>query len=281
MPPLSGPVEYLVIGHLTKDLTPDGPALGGTASYSGLTAQAHGLQVGILTSFGSDLDVGPLHELKIHNVPAKESTTFWNIYEETGRKQVLKARATGLVSKDIPKPWRIADIVHIAPIAGEVDFDLINAFKGQFICMTPQGWLRRWDEDGVISPVSPELLFEQLPSAQLVVFSEEDLPSGGTMLSELASYCERLVLTSGPNAVSVFEQGVRSEYSIPTVESVDATGAGDIFAASLFIHYYYHRDLQRAVQHAIEIAAQSVTRVGLESCPTVNELKSFTAITTR
>lgn len=281
MPPLPGPVDYLVIGHLTRDLTSEGPILGGTAAYSGRTAQAHGLKVGILTSFGSDLDTGPLQEVEIVNVPSDQTTTFVNIYEETGRKQVLKARAKRLNSKDIPYPWRTTELVHIAPIAGEVDFELVDSFKDGFICMTPQGWLRQWDEEGVISPASPDFLVDLLQFAQLVVISEEDLPSDGPTLSELSSHCERLVLTSGPNTVSAYEHGDRSEFSIPTVASVDTTGAGDIFAAALFIHFYYLGDLQSAVQHAIEIAAHSVTRKGLDSCPTVDELKAFTSISTR
>ena len=32
LPPLD-PIDYLVIGHVTQDLTPNGPLLGGTASY--------------------------------------------------------------------------------------------------------------------------------------------------------------------------------------------------------------------------------------------------------
>ena len=41
------PVDYLIIGHITLDLTPDGPRLGGTVTYSALMAQALGLRVGI------------------------------------------------------------------------------------------------------------------------------------------------------------------------------------------------------------------------------------------
>ena len=37
------PVDYLVIGHVAHDLTPDGWRLGGTAAYSALTAQALGM----------------------------------------------------------------------------------------------------------------------------------------------------------------------------------------------------------------------------------------------
>ncbi len=45
------PVDYLVIGHIARDLTPSGPRLGGTVAYSGLTARALGLRVGIVTSW--------------------------------------------------------------------------------------------------------------------------------------------------------------------------------------------------------------------------------------
>jgi hypothetical protein len=36
------PVDYLVIGHVAHDLTPEGWRLGGTAAYSALTARALG-----------------------------------------------------------------------------------------------------------------------------------------------------------------------------------------------------------------------------------------------
>ena len=34
------PVDYLIIGHILQDLTPEGTQIGGTAAYSGLTAAA-------------------------------------------------------------------------------------------------------------------------------------------------------------------------------------------------------------------------------------------------
>ena len=46
------PVDYLVIGHVTEDLTPTGPRLGGTAAFAALTARAFGLRTGIVTSVG-------------------------------------------------------------------------------------------------------------------------------------------------------------------------------------------------------------------------------------
>ena len=48
------PVDYLVIGHVAHDLTPEGFRLGGTTAYSALTAQALGLRVGIVTASGPE-----------------------------------------------------------------------------------------------------------------------------------------------------------------------------------------------------------------------------------
>jgi hypothetical protein len=50
------PIDYLVIGHLTKDLTPQGSRMGGTASFASLTGKALGMRVGIITSCGNDID---------------------------------------------------------------------------------------------------------------------------------------------------------------------------------------------------------------------------------
>ena len=49
----SKPLDYLTIGHITKDLAASGFTLGGTASYSPLTANAFGLKSGIFTSYAA------------------------------------------------------------------------------------------------------------------------------------------------------------------------------------------------------------------------------------
>ncbi len=43
-------LDYLVVGHVTEDITPQGVMLGGGVTYSALTAKAMGLKVGIITS---------------------------------------------------------------------------------------------------------------------------------------------------------------------------------------------------------------------------------------
>ena len=38
------PIDYLIIGHISQDITPSGIQLGGTAAYAALTARACGLR---------------------------------------------------------------------------------------------------------------------------------------------------------------------------------------------------------------------------------------------
>ena len=68
------PVDYLVIGHVSQDLTPSGARLGGTASYSSLTAKALGLRVGVYTASGPETD------LKILQDVSQKGTTWSVIY---------------------------------------------------------------------------------------------------------------------------------------------------------------------------------------------------------
>ena len=70
------PIDYLVLGHVTQDITPAGLMLGGTVTYAALTAQALGCKAGIVTSARADLDLEPLNGIPVHLIPAEFSTTF-------------------------------------------------------------------------------------------------------------------------------------------------------------------------------------------------------------
>ena len=80
-------IDYLVIGHLSLDITPEGKRLGGTAAYSALTAKALGLQVGIVTSWGYELPLDILEGIQIINYPTERSTTYENVPTSNGRIQ--------------------------------------------------------------------------------------------------------------------------------------------------------------------------------------------------
>src|SRR5271157_4759209 len=110
------PIDYLVIGHVTQDLTAEGPLLGGTASYSALTAKALGLRVGIVTACESSLSLEELAGIAISALDSDVTTTFENTLTTAGRIQYIHQRAPALDASLIPETWRSTPIVHFGPV---------------------------------------------------------------------------------------------------------------------------------------------------------------------
>jgi hypothetical protein len=267
------PVDYLVIGHLTKDLTPQGPRLGGTASYAALTAQALGLRVGVVTSWAADLPVNSLRGLPIASFPAEQTTTFENILTPQGRIQYLHAVAPSLDFYMVPEPWRSASIVHLGPVAQEVEPSLVRSFASALIGVTPQGWLRAWDKEGRIHSTEwPEAAFV-LERAGAAVISIDDVEGDESRIEELAASCHILAVTEGSDGARLYWNGDVRHFHTPEVRLVDDTGAGDIFAAALFTRLYTTRDPWEAARFATQISALSVTRAGLDGIPTPSEIQ--------
>jgi sugar/nucleoside kinase (ribokinase family) len=270
-PPDSYPaVRYLIVGHVAKDLTPRGPRLGGTAAYSALTARALGYAPGLVTAYDNNIDLTPLAGLACAGVASASSTTFENIYSPAGRKQYLRARALPLTLAAVPVAWRTVPIIHIGPIAGEVPADLVNALAGdgQFVGLTPQGWMRRWDDEGQVWPASwPEAL-TLLPLVTATVTSLEDLQGDWDTAQRWAAVAQTLVITEGAHGCTVFARGQAAQHlPAPAVNEVDPTGAGDVFAAAFFVRLHETHSPHEAARFANGVAANSVTQVGLAGVP--------------
>ncbi|MFA9402132.1 MAG: PfkB family carbohydrate kinase [Anaerolineales bacterium] len=266
-------VDYLIIGHVTKDLTANGPALGGTATYSSLTALALGKRAAIITSGGPDLDLHPLSEVSIHLVPSQDSTIFANEYLPEGRLQSIRATAASLTSTDIPDKWRVAPIVHIAPMANEVDYSILDMFPQALICLTPQGWLRRWGPSGEVWLENWKIIQDQISRASAVVFSIEDLEGNEEAIEQISRICEILAITDGSRGARVFWADEWRQIPAPAAEEIDPTGAGDIFAAAFFIFLNDGHSPWAAARLANHLAAFSVSRSGIASIPRSTEVK--------
>jgi len=270
------PVDYLLIGHLTVDETPAGPRLGGTVTYSALMAQALGLRVGIVTSWGAELSLDPLNHIPVASFPTDRSTTFENIYTKEGRIQFLKHTAPALDFYHVPEPWRQAGIVHLAPVAQEVEPGLVRSFPSGLIGVTPQGWLRGWTKDGrVFKSEWPEASFV-LPRVGAAVLSVEDLEKDERRIDEMAALCHVLAVTEGNQGARLYWNGDVRRFRPPRVEVVDETGAGDIFAACFFARLSTTRDPWEAARFATQLSAISVSRPGLAGIPTPEEIEACT-----
>lgn len=268
------PIDYLLVGHITQDLVNSGARIGGTVTYSGLTARALGLSVGIVTSCRPDMDFSAYEGIQIVNNAAEQNTTFRNIRSEYGRQQYLYHKANLLNASHIPDLWKDAPIIHLGPVANEVDPSMINLFINKFVFLTPQGWLRDTDSDKRVLPVPWNLTPELTAKASAIVISTEDVQGDEGQIVELASLCPLLVVTENKYGARVYWNGDVRHFAAPEVTLIEDTGAGDIFAAAFFARLAKTNDPWESTQFAVKLSAASVMRKYLDSIPSVEEINS-------
>jgi len=270
------PPDYLIIGHITRDLIEDGSRLGGTAVYSSLLAQRLGLKVALFTSCEKELSLDSLSGIEIYNQGSNNTTTFNNRYSSEGRQQLLLNRAPDLDLNQLPPAWRKARTVHLAPVAGELSHTSRNYFPDSAVYYSLQGWLRDWDQDGLINPVSfPELETGPTPPAGAFL-SLEDIGTDRGQLDRLMNVFPVLVLTLGKEGAELYiNQGMTKIHPRSSTE-IDPTGAGDIFAAAFIIEKEIRgKPAYDSACYASALAAISVTRPGIQGIATLEEIQEL------
>lgn len=268
--------DYLVVGHISKDLTDDPPGYvpGGTALYATLTAQRLGLQAAMVTSFAVEDDhlLAPARDagVWIHRVPSGHTTTFKNSYDANGnRRQIISGHASPITVEDIPGAWRHTTIVHLGPIAHELDADMPSHFNVPLLGITPQGWLRSWDPGGRIVhtawPLPPALL--GLPPGAFVVISIEDVDNDEEILHRYINNIGSIAVTQGDGEAYLCTGEECALVPALTARPVDPTGAGDVFAAALFVRYRETHDLADSARFAHAAAALIIEGFGPSAVP--------------
>ena len=270
-----GHLNYLIIGHVTRDIHKGGSTLGGTAAYSAVCARALGRTPAILTAGEKSQPIRELKGLLIKWKTSAHSTTFENKETDHGREQILHSVADPLLPEDVPLDWRSSPIVHLGPVAGEVDPGIIDIFPDSFIGITPQGWMRARDENNAVHFHPWDHSDRLLQRADAVVLSIEDVMGDEDLIQSYVSRTNILVVTKGYNGARVYWKEDVRHFSAPKVPVVDPVGAGDIFATAFFDRLEITCDPWESARRAIQIASRSVTRVGLASVPTTQEIHSF------
>ena len=264
--------DYVIIGHITQDITPDGKTPGGTALYSGLTAHALGMSVGIYTSYSKECNPPLPADIDLVNNESKKTSTFKNIQTQHGRVQYIFSKAKNLDANKIPDPWKKTKILHIGPVANEVALKSLCVSPETLICITPQGCLRQWDDEGKISYKSWQVNDTCLHLADLVVLSIVDVQHNEDDIEKIASHVKILVVTEGAHGARVYWNGDVRRFPAKRVTEIESTGAGDIFATSFFYRYIHTRNPWESARFANQLASNSVTRILLDGIPTREEI---------
>lgn len=268
------PIDYLVIGHITQDMVDGGVLLGGTASYAALTAHALGLKTALVSSCPKWLALPELAAVRVYRKFSQFATTFENREINGKRSQFVHQTAAMIGPDDIPPDYLHTRIVHLGPVAGEVYPTIIDLFPDAFIGITPQGWMREWKTDGVVHYRQWPDADKLLERADAVVLSIEDLCGNEDLIGEYAHKTRILAVTEGAEGARIYWNGDVHHISAPGMDITDPTGAGDIFAAVFFSRLFTIKDPWKAGEQAVQLASQSVSRFGLSSIPTKDEIKN-------
>ena len=272
---MSDTLDYLVIGHVTRDILPDDSyVVGGTVSYAALTVAALRRSVGIVTSVSRGFDLSAFHGLATVSCSmAEHTTTFRNQYVNGSRRQVVYGVAEQLTPHSIPEAWSSPAIVHVGPIMGECDPALVTSFpESTFVGITPQGWMRSTNGGGEILHQPWHGADSLLSHASAVVFSIHDILGDWDIARSYAAVAPLLAVTTGREGGVLFINGEPVRFPALTVDEADPTGAGDIFAAVFFDALVHEVPPVEAACFAACVASRSVTRVGLSGVPTAEDM---------
>jgi hypothetical protein len=255
--------DYATIGHVTVDVLADGSRrAGGSALYSALQASRLGLRTLVLTQ-GVPAEVEELlapyaGELELHVLAAPATTTF----ETRGSGSERAQRVVGWAG-EIPELIEPASaIVHLAPVARETPV----RWRGgaEFLGLTPQGLARVWRAPSQhVELARPAAEQEELAGrCDAIVLSVDERDSCARLVERGLREGATVAITAGAGGATLQPAGGPELQIAPHTEVEDATddlGAGDVFAAALFVALYEGREPARAGAFA---AAAAATRLG-------------------
>lgn len=254
--------DFLVVGHIVKDVVAGGWRPGGGVLYAAAQACALSLRVAAVTRCSSDVKPAEfLPGVDWHVLPSEVSTSFENVYQDGRREQRLLSLAPALTLDDIPTEWREAPIVLLTPVFDDLEL-LVPALltgKERLVGLGAQGWLRRLEGERVLAgSVEPR---PQWLGGDVVFVSEEDV-SEPDAVQAWKRQIRTVVLTRGLQGCTVWDASGRFDVEGLAVSEVDATGAGDVFAAAFLVRLRETGDNRLAAEFATAAAALAVQAVG-------------------
>lgn len=284
----------LIVGAVTLDHRDLGDArgghelTGGAAIYAALVASAFGLRARVLTVSGSDADLASLAPHELRALPAPRTLRFGHEaagpHAEGPRRLRLLARSgRRLRAAHLPAGWGDERALFLGPLLpDDVDVASFASHAAEHVVLAGQGLQRRVRPGGAValrrSPAPALLaLLSALGARATLVLAEEECASWSAVgRASLAATGARLLVTKGARGAELHEAGSAPLAVAPCpAREVDATGAGDVFAAAfiLALAATLPGGAAEAAALAACFAAASVERAGLEPLPLRAEIE--------
>lgn len=290
--------RVLVVGHVTHDrygdaVVPGGCAYYGALAYANLGADYH-LACGVGTDFVLDADLRNIP----HTIHREGRTTvFTNLYPANApRIQLLEEQAPMLPPGDLDPAWLAADLVHLAPVLGEIDLAVWKAAsRAKILGLNVQGFIKRGsdsvDREEIISALGAEaaalirgrrvvqapwdVTVDELRGVDVACCSDEDLIGQGDLLERLREAIPIVALTHGVDGSTIFHPGGIVRVGIvPNVNIGDLTGAGDTYAAGFLNALASGENVETAARIAAAAASIVIEARGAESLGRLGEARA-------
>lgn len=269
-------MNFLTIGHVTLDKRNGTYTPGGTVTFAALTAKKLGYEPAVLTRAAADYPFDEaLPGITVHRLPSPVTTIFRNIYRGGHRTQFVDAVADPIPVEALPEGWDDVPIVLLGAVAAEIDPRFAARFRDSLLGIVPQGWGRRWDEEGRVLPRDWEEADSVCPYTDLLVFSEEDFGGDAEVHRRLIQKFPLVVVTLSARGCLVYQQGVATHVPPRPAHEVDPTGAGDVFTAAMLIRLYETGDPLQAAYFANVVASFAVEDIGPRGIPTREQVEAY------
>jgi hypothetical protein len=266
------PPDFLAIGVVTRDISPEGYSIGGAVTYGALTAMRLGLAPAVVTSAASDLDLESAMEgVSYHVVPSRTTTSFENVYDGGTRRQRIVEVADSIADADLPLEWRNTPLVLLGPLVGELRDDLARSFPNSIVMASMQGWLRQWDDEGFVTPAAWDGR-EVLPHVGAAICSVEDIEDEG-LIDVWKEMVPVLIVTMGKGGARLHYSGTWHLIEPFEAREVDPTGAGDVFATAYLVRYRETSDVLESARFASCVASFCVEAEGTKGIPTRSQVE--------
>src|SRR5215470_2559483 len=260
--------DFVAIGHVTLDHFGEDVRPGGAALYAAVTADRLGLSAAILTSHGDDFPLELIPpRIEVVSIPAKATTVFEHDLRGQERAMRVTSVAAPLSANDVPEDWHDASLVLLAPVITEVDAALATTFAEAAIGAAAQGWLRGLHRDGAVRTIRWDAATQMLRRLQSVSLSADDVRGQEAAMTEWVQRVPIAVVTAGAHGALLYVNGDRYEVRPRRATEADATGAGDVFAATFLSRYRRDGDPWDAAEAATCAASLSVEGPGWSAVP--------------
>lgn len=264
--------KLIVIGYTNIDIniTPSKKTVhpGGAAYFAACAASLYLQPVGLVTRVGNDFD--PTFLLTrvmpegVHIISDKETAksiqTYHSETDPTKRDVVLeKGVAQDLNPQDIPSQWlENAEYIHVGTMPPQyqktfIDFLISKNLKASISTDTELSFLKNNDlKTGII---------ENVKKCDLVFVNRAEYE---ILKDELQSVKKLVIKYDKDGAVYVEDKQERGKVSTHSVNVVDATGAGDIFAGVFLACRVLGRTIEESLKEAAKTATLSIEKEGIK-----------------